>query len=398
MKRVFTFAVMISVVLAAGCQDKRETLSVHQRGLEHEFYQPFLQASAIPAKRTELPDYLLNVGDMLEIIYHVKHIPIKDYRFHTEDTIIIKFVYHPTFDQTVVIQPDGKVPLLLVGEVSTYEDRPDSANESGRGKTVSDFEQELAQAYAKYFRDPELTVTIKAANKKIAELKRAITTAPRGQSRLMPVKPDGNITLPFIGDVRAYGKTIEELHRDLNVGYEDEGLPELEVTVQILSVAPRKIFVMGEVDTPGLIEVGNMVTLAQAIAMAGGVNTRGDARQILVVRRKGLPVPQGVVVDLDGILNARIKVDENGQGLADSRAWMKDLWLDDYDLVYVPTSDMAKRTDWIDQVFTRGIYAVMPFSTSVGVGFGYQMYNAPHTSKSVGSDRANNISSSVWSR
>jgi len=394
MKRLLlTLTVATAAGMVAGCGQKRENLDRYQSGLEHTFYQPFLQASAIPAKQTDLPDYRLNIGDMLEIIYHVKHVAIPDYRFSTEDTIIIKFPYHPTFDQTVVIQPDGKVRLMLIGEVNTYAPEDTKQVDSGKkkrvrvGKKIKDFEDELKEAYARYFHDPDLTVTIKAANKKIEELKRAITTAPRGQSRLMPVKPDGNITLPFIGDTKAYGKTIEELHKDLNDRYKEEGLPELEVTVQILTVSPRKIFVMGEVFKPGLVKAGNMITLAQAVATAGGVTTRADARKVLVVRRKGLPTPQGLVVNLDAILNATVEVGENGQVRADPKAWLKDLWLDDYDIVYVPTSDLAKRTDWIDQVFTRGIWSIMPFSTSVGVGFGYQMYNAPYSEKTSGTTK-----------
>jgi len=393
------FTIVTVMVLVCGCQENREKVDPHQAVLEQEHYQPFTQASAIAAKQVTLPDYRLNVGDMLEIIYHVKHLTIPNYRFHTEDTIAIRFAYHPKFDQTVTIPADGRVRLLLIGEVDTYSDTGETQPD-GRavrvGKKVNVLETELQDRYGRYFRDPDLTVTFKAANKKIEELKRAITTAPRGQSRLMPIKPDGNITLPFILDIRAYGKTIVELHRDLNDAYKEAGIPELEVTVQILTVAPRKIFVMGEVTRPGVVEVDNMITLTHVLAMAGGVSTRGDRRQVLVVRRKGLPIPQGTVVDVDSILNSRVTVGENGQVRADSKAWLKDLWLDDYDLVYVPTTAMAKRNDWIDQVFTRGIWSVMPFSTSVGVGFGYQMHNAPYTGKMSDQSRWNNITSSVW--
>ncbi len=363
-------------VLIIGCDEKEKRERIEEARLEHSFYQPFLQASAIPAKQVELPDYRLNVGDILEIIYHVKHLAEEEYRFHTEDIITIKFPYHPSYNQTVTITPDGKIRLLLIGEVDCFKwERTKDGKKIRIGKTVGELARELQEAYGKYFKDPDLTITFKAANVKIEELKRAITTAPRGQSRLMPVKPDGNITLPYIKDIRAYGKTIVELHDDINRTYAEAGLPEIEVTVQLLKVAPRKIFVMGEVYKPGLLNVDNMITLTQAIAMAGGLTPRAARDKVLVVRRKHLPVPEGIVVNVEKILNAKVKYQD--QERIDSKEWCKDFWLEDYDLVFVPRSDVAKSDDWIDQVFTKGIYGVLPFSTSVGFGFSYEVHDDP---------------------
>jgi len=320
----------------------------------------------------------LNINDQLEIIFHVKHLTTDEYRFHTEDIIDIKFPYYPKYDQTITINPDGKIRLLLIGEVETYEDVETPKGMEKRGRTVADVERELKRRYGKYFKDADLTVSFKAANIKIEELKKAITTAPRGQSRLMPVKPDGNITLPFIGDMRAFGKTIEELRADLNKAYEDIGIPELEVTAQILSVAPRKIYVMGEVYRPGVLEVDNMITLTQAIAMVGGKNTRADASKVLVVRRKNMAVPEGVVVDVERMLTASVTTKgSGGMPFADSKAWSQDFWLDDYDVVYVPPSGLTNANDWIEKVFTRGLYSTIPFMTTLN--FGYQIRNAPTT-------------------
>ena len=375
---------MIVSFVVCGCEDKKE--KIEQAKFEHEFYQPFLQASAIPHKQIELPDYRLNVGDMLEIIFHVKHLAESEYRFHTEDIIKIQFPYHPKFNQTVTIQADGKIRLLLVGEVDCFRKKLTKDGKVVRiGKSVGELESELREKYGKYFKDPDLTITFKAANVKIEELKRAITTAPRGQSRLMPVKPDGNITLPYIKDIRAYGKTINELHDDLDEAYAQAGIPEIEVTVQILSVAPRKIFVMGEVFSPGVLKVDNMITLTQALAMAGGLTPRADRQKVLVIRRKGLPVPEGVIVDVEKMLTSTISY--HGHKIPDPKVWNKDFWLDDYDLVYVPRSDLAKSNDWINQVFTKGIYSVLPFSTSIGLGFSYEIHNAPNTVHSGPTDK-----------
>jgi polysaccharide export outer membrane protein len=367
-----TLGGLLISLLGGGCQEKAKQESAR---LEKEFHQPFMQASAIPPQQIELPDYRLNVSDQLEIIFHVKHLMTDEYRLHTEDIINVKFPYYPAYDQMITISPDGKVRMLLIGEVKTYDEVQTAKGVEKRGKTIADLEKELKKRYSEYFRDADLTVSYEAANIKIEELKKAITTAPRGQSRLMPVKPDGNISLPFIGDVRAYGKTIDELRLDLNRSYEEIGIPELECTVQILSVAPRRIYVMGEVFRPGVVEVSNMVTLTQALAMAGGKNPRADASKVLVVRRKNMSVPEGVIVDVDHMLTATVNY--QGRKRPNNKAWTQDFWLDDYDVVYVPPSCLTKADDWIEQVFTRGIYGVIPFST--GLGFGYQIRNAPTT-------------------
>jgi polysaccharide export outer membrane protein len=183
----------------------------------------------------------------------------------------------------------------------------------------------MKRRYGKYFKDADLTVSFKAANIKIEELKKAITTAPRGQSRLMPVKPDGNITLPFIGDMRPLA-IDRRIRADLNKAYEDIGIPELEVTAQILSAGTKEKFVMGEVYRPGVLEVDNMITLTQAIAMVGGKNTRADASKVLVGRRKNMAVPEGVG---SGCRTHAYRIGDNERGpagchLLTARRWSQD--------------------------------------------------------------------------
>lgn len=373
---VASFSVII------GCTDTQKIKTTEPLISKPEFYQPLMQASAIPEKRVSFPEYRLNIGDIIEIIYHVKHIVEHEYRFHTEDIITIKFPYQPQYDQTVTITPDGKIRLLLIGEVDCFKWVEKDGRRIRVGKTIKELADELREKYSKFIKDPDLTVSFKAANVKIEELKRAITTSPRGQSRLMPVKPDGNITLPYIKDIRAYGKTVEELHADINRAYEEIGLPEIEVTVQLLEPAKQKIFVMGEVRNPGLINAPGRITITQALAMAGGLTPRAADDRILIVRRKHLPLPEAVIVNLKRILDtkafAKTLADgkDGASSLMASRLWQSDFWLDDYDLVYVPRSDLAETNDWIEQVFTRGIYGVLPFTSSVGIGFSYELHDA----------------------
>ena len=58
---------------------------------------------------------------------------------------------------------------------------------------------------------------------------------------------------------------------------------------------------------------------------------------------------------------------ERGLAVADSSKHRYDIWLEDGDIVYVPTTDIAKRADYIEYVWTRGIRAVGGFSSNYTV-------------------------------
>lgn len=70
------------------------------------------------------------------------------YAIAPADSILINSYYHPELKQTVTIQPDGLVSLMLVGEVTAA------------GKTPRQLAKELTRAYSKYLNDAEMTVTL----------------------------------------------------------------------------------------------------------------------------------------------------------------------------------------------------------------------------------------------
>jgi len=342
--------------------------------------QPSEQAMDIPAKQIVLPTYRLNVGDQLEIIYHVKHtVTHEDYRLKIEDALSIRFPFQTQYDQDVTVNSDGTVRLLLLGRVAVFHPSPDGNPEHAVGMTADELEVSLKKRYAEHIKNPELTVTVNKANIKIAELKRAITTAPRGQSRLMPINPDGTIDLPYIGTVMAFGKTIAELRSDINEAYMKADLEEIDVTVQMNAWASQRLFVLGEVRSPGAITMSTPISLVQAIAAAGGATPRGDQGNVLVIRRKGVPIPQGAVVNVDELMQA-MKPNKDGTP-PDFSKFRRDIWMQDMDIVYVPMTGLAQFDDWVDQVFTRGIRSIIPYSYSTNLNFGYDLHNEPSTIK-----------------
>lgn len=374
--------VCIAIWLAsAGCARQGHRIPDSAPPQPPELFQPVSVTQAIPQSLVERTPYRLNVSDVIEIIYQVK-VGAKTgsrrgYRLQSEDVIEIAFPFQKDLNQRLVVLADGYVNCLLIGRVRAV------------GETLDGLEALLKQGYSRHLRNPELTVVVKEANKKIDELKKAITTAPRGQSRLMPVKPDGTIDLPYVGQVLAYGRTVAELRSVLNSEYVKADLEEVEVTVQLLELSPRHVYVMGEVLAPGMQTNSHPMTLVQAIATAGGFNPRADRTKVLVVRRRFLPIPEAVVVDIHDLLTSR---KPSPEGLIPDGGRMRyDFWLEDEDLVYVPTSDLALQGDWVDAVFNRLIRPIFPVSGYLGMNFGYQIYNAPNdiTTRGKGPPRVN---------
>lgn len=103
-------------------------------------------------------------------------------------------------------------------------------------------------------------------------------------SKTVTVRPDGIITLPLIGELRAAGRTADEIRRDIKTRLERyKDAPEVSVTVT--DVRSYNLFILGEVRTPGRYQVKASTTLLQALALAGGFTEFADTDDIVVVRR-----------------------------------------------------------------------------------------------------------------
>ena len=341
-------AIIFCLTLAA-CQKKDAYIPTAP---EVSPYTSFAPHTAVPENLMVRRDYRLNPGDKLEIIYHVQAQvqPDKPYRLQIEDIIDIRFPFNPDLDQRQAVHSDGHITMLLVGRVKAI------------GLTSEELTAILVDRYKQYLKDPVISVTFEESNVKIKELKKAITTAPRGQSRLVPIKPDGKISLPFIRDIVAAGKTIDELHRDLNAAYAEAGIEEIEVTVNVETVSPQQIYVYGEVYRPGRFAMDSQSTLLQAVGSAGGIMPSGARNKVILVRRKNLPVPEGAVLDFERIVEAEKKI--ANENIPDFSLLRYDICLEDGDLIYVPRTDLAKNNDWIDQVFNRGLRGIVPYDLS----------------------------------
>ena len=103
-------------------------------------------------------------------------------------------------------------------------------------------------------------------------------------SQQVLVRPDGAFSFPLAGDVSAIGKTVEELRREL-VERLARYIPDLVVTVTVLEINGNKIYVIGQVNTPGEFIVNPRVDVMQALSLAGGTTAFASPSEIFVLRR-----------------------------------------------------------------------------------------------------------------
>lgn len=128
-------------------------------------------------------------------------------------------------------------------------------------------------------------------------------------SKSVLVRPDGMISLPLIGDMRAAGLTPHQLRDAIN-----ERLKEYQETVVtsviVQEVRSYRIFVLGEVLNPGTYNLSRKTTVLQAIAMAGGMSQFASNSIILVRESRGGEVEK-TRIRFSEIIDEDAKKDKN---------------------------------------------------------------------------------------
>lgn len=102
-------------------------------------------------------------------------------------------------------------------------------------------------------------------------------------SRIVPVRLDGKISLPLLDDIQAAGKTPIELKHeitDMLRQYIDDPM----VTVIVTEHNNFKVFVTGQVRTPGMHRLRSRGSLLQVIPLCGGFTEWADQKRIVLIR------------------------------------------------------------------------------------------------------------------
>jgi polysaccharide export outer membrane protein len=169
-------------------------------------------------------------------------------------------------------------------------------------------------------------------------------------NEIMPIRPDGKISLELVGEVPASGTTPAGLRDELRKRYAG-ALKDPEVAVIVKEFSGQKIYVGGEVTTPGLIRPTGPVTALQAIIQAGGFRNTAQITNIVILRDQGTSEPLFMTLNLK-------------EGLKPGRP-SRDVPLRARDIVFVPKTKIAKLNQFVDQYFRQ----LLPVPVSLGVSY-----------------------------
>jgi protein involved in polysaccharide export with SLBB domain len=163
------------------------------------------------------------------------------------------------------------------------------------------------------------------------------------------IRPDGQITLDTTGAVQAAGRTPEELGKEI-AAKSSTRLKNPEVLVTVTQFAPRKIYVGGQVRSPGIAQFQGELTPLQAILERGGFSDDAQKDSVILIRNTGGPEP----------IIGRINVI---QGLEDGIP--EKITLLTNDILYVPMSGIARADLWVKQHLND----IIPYGL-LGIGMG----------------------------
>jgi protein involved in polysaccharide export with SLBB domain len=150
------------------------------------------------------------------------------------------------------------------------------------------------------------------------------------------VRPDGMISLQLIDEIRAAGLKPAELDDQLTQLYSSE-LRKPVLTVIVRSFTRQRVYVGGEVDSPGLIVLPSGMTALQAVFQSGGFVETAEPSETLIIRKGENDQPIPLRIDLAKVMAAE---------------GMSDVQLQPDDIVYVPKSGIANVNKFVEQYIT----------------------------------------------
>lgn len=126
------------------------------------------------------------------------------------------------------------------------------------------------------------------------------------------VLPDGQISLPLVGSIRAAGRSLAQVQEDLTARLAPNFATPPTVFVTLDALAERlppieipevtiDVYVLGAANTPGRVDVRKGATLLQALAQAGGLSPFAAKKRVQLRRVDKSGTEQVYNFDIDAI-------------------------------------------------------------------------------------------------
>lgn len=252
-----------------------------------------ISAAVILIGRSQVPaqsEYVLGPEDVIEIVVwsHGDLIrrPEPEYEIGPGDSVEVAVWPQTEFSRMAVVRPDGAISFPPIGELEVF------------GLTPKRLAERLTEGLRPLARTPRVTVVVagmKVSRPNVIEI--------FGRSRTVPIRFDGKVGLPVLGDVDVGGMTPEQAADRIAAGLGNHvGSPR--VTVLVKEFKGKKVSILGQVGTPGQYKLREPALLVEAIAMAGGTTFAARLKEVVVIT--GNPDSQRTItVDLERVLKGQ---------------------------------------------------------------------------------------------
>lgn len=169
------------------------------------------------------------------------------------------------------------------------------------------------------------------------------------------VRPDGRISLQLVDEIEVASLTPPQLEKLLIERY-TPFLKNPKATVMIKSFGGQKVYVGGQVNTPGIVNLVGKTSVIQALFEAGGLRADANTSDVVIISKGNDNVPFARKVNIKKALKGKLPE--------------KEILLKPYDIVYVPKSLIIKANEFIDHV-----YNFIP--PNIWFGFSYELHREP---------------------
>ncbi|MGH9416686.1 MAG: polysaccharide biosynthesis/export family protein [Terriglobales bacterium] len=104
-------------------------------------------------------------------------------------------------------------------------------------------------------------------------------------TRSLPVRPDGRLSLPLVGEIQAAGLTASALQAQI-ADRLTKYIDHPSVTVMVVQAQSHNFNILGMVTKPGSYQLDHPMTILDAIAAAGGLRDFAHGNHIYLIRKR----------------------------------------------------------------------------------------------------------------
>ncbi len=341
----------MSALLLCGCQNIPQNLlrttQPEQQIAESSDFTPEEKSTTSSTQPISRPEHLTFAADPTTRSVNRSGLELKEFEldsaqvideitFQSGDTVKVSVWGYPELDHITQIQPNGTVTLPLTGEVLAA------------GKTAAQLRQSISNHLAPF-------TTINSFHLRSGDTITALTWQHPDLSHTSIIDPEGNITLPLIGQIAAAGRNINDIrdeaqkklkkyirdaHLTLIPEYHNRRvLHDHQVSVLAQQLQPRRVAIIGEVGVQGLTAIEGSLTLVEALAATQLQEKTAKLDSIVIIRDSMTSTPTYQKLDLKAFFAGKAP-DQN-------------IYLKNGDVIIVPKTTITKVGDFVDLFFSR---------------------------------------------